>query len=128
MMCTFVSHRRALSGCTLNGTTHDPQNGSTHRSKSRDRASFPICPTSFVFIPWHFRGGTNGGRLNLVPPLPRAFLVLPSSQFLSRVLSMFQFRVAYIPGIPSSSYTGASPSGPRPCLALDSTSNSHRKP
>src|ERR1051326_3212975 len=128
MIWTFVSQSRAFSGCTLNGTTQDPQNGSTHRSNLRDCASFLICPTSFVFIPWHFSGGTNGGRLNPVPPLSLAFPALPSSRSPFRVLSVSRFPVSCIPGTPSSSCTGVSLSKLPPCLSSDNTSNNHRKP
>ena len=62
MICGFVSETSALFGNTLNKTTPDPRNGSTHlslpvHSSFKDIVSY-MNLTSFVFIPCVFIGGT----------------------------------------------------------------------
>src|SRR5437867_12672203 len=74
MMWILESNNTARRGWTLIGTTHDPQNGSTHRSKPTDCASRAMLPTSLVLIPWHFSGGTKGASVMILPPLWRRLL------------------------------------------------------
>src|SRR6267142_133167 len=71
----------ARLGWTFKATTQEPQKGSTQRSNSCAWASLLISPTSFVLMPWHFSGGTRGGRFIRFPPRPFQLRLRPVGQF-----------------------------------------------
>src|SRR6202789_1976465 len=132
-MCTFESQSNALRGWRFRGTTHDPQNGSTQRSNFRPRTNPRISATSFVLIPWHLIGGTNGGAL-IRCPLHFLLHHLPNHRHRTR-RSLLHARGAYqllSPYKPGSSLGSCKASRFRalvPCPRLDKTSNSrHRLP